>query len=67
MLKLDKSIKSVCTHSSGNHAMAVAYIGKQFGLTTYIVMPENSAVFKRKCVESYGANIIISGNTIEER
>ena len=39
MLKLSSDIKSVCTHSSGNHAMALAYMGKELGFKAYVVMP----------------------------
>jgi len=39
LLSLDPSIKNVCTHSSGNHAMALAYMSKKMGLTSFIVMP----------------------------
>ena len=39
MLQLPKNVTSVCTHSSGNNAQAVAYAAKQLGLTSYIIMP----------------------------
>jgi threonine dehydratase len=32
-------VKNVCTHSSGNHAQALAYGAKILGLNAYIVMP----------------------------
>lgn len=67
MLNLDQGVKDVCTHSSGNHAMAVAYMAKQLGLRAHIVMPENSPALKKRSVKGYGANLIISGNTIGER
>lgn len=28
LLRLDPKVKNVCTHSSGNHAMALAYMAK---------------------------------------
>lgn len=39
LLKLDPKVKNVCTHSSGNHAMALASMAKELGLTAYVVMP----------------------------
>ena len=63
-MKLNSSTKNVCTHSSGNHAMALAYMAKKLGKTAYIVMPANSPALKKKSVETYGANVIVSGNTV---
>ncbi len=42
LLTLDPEVKSVCTHSSGNHGMALSYMAKQLGLKAYVVIPENS-------------------------
>ena len=67
LLKMDGGIKNVCTHSSGNHAMALAYMAKTLGKTAHIVMPENSPSIKKKSVKSYDGNVIISGNTVAER
>lgn len=67
LLKMDQSIKNVCTHSSGNHAMALSSMARTLGKTAYIVMPENSPPLKKKSVATYGANVIVSGNTVEER
>ena len=39
ILQLDKDVTSVCTHSSGNHAQALAYAAKKVGIPSYIVMP----------------------------
>jgi threonine dehydratase len=47
--------------------MALAYMAKQLGFNAYVVMPENSPALKKKSVEGYGANIIISGNTVDDR
>ena len=42
MLSDEEAEKGVCTHSSGNHAQAVAYSAKKRGIPAYIVMPNNS-------------------------
>lgn len=47
--------------------MALASMAKALGLNAYVVMPKNSPALKKKSVESYGANIIISGNTVADR
>lgn len=47
----------VCTHSSGNHAGALALAAKTNGIPCYVVMPSNSAQPKINAVKSYGAEI----------
>ena len=67
LLKLNPNIKTVCCHSSGNHAQAVAYMAKRLGLTAYIIMPENSPLVKKKAAEGYGATVVTCGNTMKDR
>lgn len=57
----------VVTHSSGNHAQAIALAAKWFGLKAYVVMPENSSVPKKEAVAAYGAKIIFCGPTQKDR
>jgi threonine dehydratase len=52
-----KLTKGLATHSSGNHAQAVAYAARQLGTRAYIVMPNNSAAVKVNAVKGYGADI----------
>ncbi len=47
----------VATHSSGNHAAAVARAARLRGIPAYIVMPKNSAKPKIRAVEGYGGKI----------
>lgn len=51
--------KGVATHSSGNHAQAMAYAGKFLGTKAYIVMPSTSPQVKVNAVKGYGAEVII--------
>jgi threonine dehydratase len=44
----------VATHSSGNHAQALALAAKQRGIQAYIVMPRTSAKPKVAAVQNYG-------------
>ena len=64
----DKDAKNgVCTHSSGNHAQAVAYAALKRGIPAYIVMPNNSPDVKLEAVKGYGANITLCEPTLEAR
>jgi len=47
----------VATHSSGNHAAALARAAKLRGIRAHIVMPSNSAKVKIHAVEGYGGKI----------
>ena len=51
--------KGVATHSSGNHAQALAFAAKMLGIKAYIVMPESSPQVKVNAVRGYGAEVII--------
>jgi len=48
----------VITHSSGNHAQAVALAGRLLGIQTTVVMPDNAPAVKRTATEQYGATVI---------
>jgi threo-3-hydroxy-L-aspartate ammonia-lyase len=50
--------QGVITYSSGNHAQAVALVGRLLGVPTVIVMPENAPAVKRIATEEYGARIV---------
>ena len=50
----DKELQmGLATHSSGNHAQAVALSAKMQGVPSYIVMPKNAPLIKRKATEGY--------------
>lgn len=50
--------KGVTTHSSGNHAQALARAARERGIPAWIVMPENAPAVKMAAVRGYGAEII---------
>src|ERR1700730_15311769 len=50
--------RGVATHSSGNHAAALARAAKLRGIPAHIVMPSNSSKMKVRAVEGYGARIV---------
>src|SRR5260221_246344 len=59
--------KGVVTHSSGNHAQALALAAKRRGIPAHIVMPHNATPVKRRAVEGYGANVIECESTLVAR
>lgn len=59
--------KGIATHSSGNHAQAVARAAQYLGVPAYIVMPENAPASKRAATLGYGAEVITCASTIEAR
>ena len=66
---LDAAIaqRGVATHSSGNHAAALARAAKLRGIPAYIVMPANSSKAKVRAVEGYGGKITFCPPTQADR
>lgn len=64
----DEQIKrGVATHSSGNHAAAVAKAARWRGARAYTVMPRNAPRVKQDAVAGYGAEIILCEPTLAAR
>ncbi len=59
--------KGVATHSSGNHAAALALAARMRGVAAHIVMPSNSPEIKKKAVAGYGAKITFCEPTLAAR
>ncbi len=59
--------KGVATHSSGNHAAALAMAAKIAGAQAHIVMPENAPKIKVAAVKQYGGIITFCEPTLEDR
>ena len=57
-LPLSQRRKGVITHSSGNHAQAVALAAKTLGVKAVVVMPRNASPTKVRATEGYGAEVI---------
>lgn len=57
----------VTTHSSGNHAQALALAARTFGVPAHIVMPSISTPSKIAGTQAQGARVLFSGSTSEER
>jgi threonine dehydratase len=63
----EEAKRGVCTHSSGNHAQALALAAKMRGIPAYIVMPSNAPQVKKNAVASYGGQITFCEPTLEAR
>jgi threonine dehydratase len=59
--------RGVVTHSSGNHALALATAAAARGIPAHVVMPLNASPMKRAAVEAAGAAVHACGNTASER
>jgi threonine dehydratase len=57
----------VATHSSGNHAAALALAARLRGIKAYVVMPENAPAVKQRAVAGYGAEIARCRPTLAAR
>lgn len=68
-LRLEGSALSrgLATHSSGNHAQAVAMSAKLLGVPAHIVMPRNSPAIKKMATQGYGANVTLCESTLAAR
>ena len=62
-----QAARGVVTHSSGNHAAALALAARLRGVPAYIVMPENAPEAKRRAVEAYGGKITVCKPTLADR
>jgi threonine dehydratase len=55
----DERARGVVTHSSGNHAQAVAYAGRVLGVRVVVVMPEQAPPGKVAATRALGAHVIL--------
>jgi threonine dehydratase len=63
----DERSRGVVTHSSGNHAAALALAAGMNGVRAYIVMPGNAPEVKKNAVAGYGAEITFCKPTLQAR
>lgn len=66
-LSEDDASLGVATHSSGNHAAALALAAQVRGIEALIVMPKNAPRVKKAAVTGYGGKIIFCEPTLEAR
>jgi threonine dehydratase len=60
-------IKGIATHSSGNHAQAIAMAAKILGMKAHVVMPRTAPEIKKKGVRAYGGIIYECESTLQSR
>ncbi|MBP1674443.1 MAG: serine dehydratase [Bacteroidetes bacterium] len=63
----EKKKHGVVTHSSGNHAAALALAAGLNGIKAFIVMPGNAPSVKKDAVAGYGASITFCKPTLQSR
>src|ERR1700704_2316383 len=66
-LSREERARGVATHSSGNHAQALARAAKIMGIKAYVVMPSTAAEIKKQGVKGYGGEIFECEPTLESR
>jgi len=54
-LSEEQAARGVVTHSSGNHAQALALAARLRGVTAHVVMPKTALASKRRATQGYGA------------
>lgn len=66
-LSEEEARRGVITHSSGNHAQALALAARMRGVPAYIVMPSNAPQVKKNAVMGYGGQITFCEPTLAAR
>ena len=66
-LSEDAASRGVVTHSSGNHAQALALAARLRGIPCYVVMPSDAPAVKRDATLGYGAKVTLCEPTLEAR
>jgi len=59
--------RGVATHSSGNHAAALALAARLRGISAWIVMPKTAPAVKKAAVAGYGGRIVFCEPTLADR
>ncbi|MFO0828640.1 MAG: pyridoxal-phosphate dependent enzyme [Phycisphaerales bacterium] len=68
LLLLDEARRrrGVVAASAGNHALALAFHGRQLGIPVTVVMPTFAPLVKRSRCERLGARVLLHGDTIAD-
>ena len=60
------TVNGVIAASAGNHAQGLAHHARRLGLRAVIVMPEHAPTVKVERTRSFGAQVILQGDTFDE-
>jgi threonine dehydratase len=66
-LSEEQARRGVATHSSGNHAAALALAARFRGIPAHLVMPDNTPAVKRRAVAAYGGLVTLCEPTLASR
>ena len=67
LLSEEERKRGVITHSSGNHAQALALAASILGIQVTIVMPKGAPIAKINATKGYGAKVVFCDNNLESR
>jgi threonine dehydratase/serine racemase len=63
----EAAARGVVTHSSGNHAAALALAARLRGIAAHVVMPTSASALKRRATLEYGAQVVDCEPTLQAR
>ncbi|MBX9927179.1 MAG: pyridoxal-phosphate dependent enzyme, partial [Hyphomicrobiaceae bacterium] len=66
LLSPDERSRGVIAMSAGNHAQGVAYHAKRLGIPVTIIMPEGTPTVKIENTRHHGAEVVVTGRTLED-
>jgi len=66
-LPADSRKRGVLAYSSGNHAQAIALAGRDLGIPTVIVMPQDAPAVKIEATRGYGAEVVLYDRHAQDR
>ena len=68
LLLMDPALRArgVVAASAGNHALALAYHGRDLGIAVTVVMPRGAPLVKQVRCAHYGAHVLLHGDTIAD-
>ncbi len=66
LLSREEIKRGIITVSAGNHARAIAWMANELSIPTIAILPNNTSSKKVVAVESFGAKVILHGQTFEE-
>ena len=65
-LSSDERAGGVIAASAGNHGQAVAWAAREAGVRATVFMPEDAALAKVEATKTYGAEVVLGGDSIDE-